>query len=147
MKKNDEPIALSFRFNNTIEQLWKAMTSHTEMLHWYFENIPDFKPEIGFKTSFVVKSDTRKFTHDWEVIEVEPLSKIAYKWKYPEYEGDSYVRFKLSEDDSGCMLDLDVVILEDFSDEIPEFRRENCIGGWDYFLDRRLRAYLESIEN
>src|SRR5210317_734895 len=112
MKKTDEPISLSYRFNNTIEQLWNAITSHEEMLRWYFENIPDFKPKIGFKTSFVVKSDTRKFTHDWEVIQAEPFSRITYKWKYREFGGDSYVRFKLSEDGSGCLLHLDVVVLE-----------------------------------
>ena len=114
---------------------------------FFFEIIAEFDILERLVRTDVVKSDTRKFTHDWEVIQAEPFSRITYKWKYREFGGDSYVLFKLSEDDSGCLLHLDVVVLEDFSDAIPEFQRESCIGGWDYFLDGRLRTYLESIIN
>ena len=144
MKESDKPISLNFHLSNTIGDVWTAISNHRSMLNWYFENIPDFRAEIGFKTSFVVQSDTRKFTHNWEVVEVEPESVIAYKWEYLEYEGDSIVRFTLHKTDAGTRINLNVVILEDFSDDIPEFRRESCVGGWNYFLDGRLRHYLEN---
>jgi hypothetical protein len=38
---------------------------------------------------------------------------------------------------------LTVEVLEDFPDDIPEFRRESCIGGWNYFINHRLKEYLD----
>jgi len=41
------------------------------------------------------------------------------------------------------MLTLTTQITEDFDDSIPEFKRESCIGGWNYFLKERLFNYLK----
>ena len=147
MKKTDLPISLEFNFENSVKQVWSAITKLDEMVAWYFDNIPDFKPEVGFKTSFLVQSETRKFTHNWEITEVVNLKKLVYNWQYPEYEGDLDVVFELVETPEGTQLKLAVIIKEDFPDEIPEFRRDSCIGGWNYFLDGRLRLYLEKQHN
>ena len=146
MKKSDKPIVLKYQFDRPIEQVWEALTEHTEMLHWFFENIPEFKPEIGFKTVFEVQSDTRKFVHRWEIIEVKPYTCIAYRWNYDDHEGDSIVWFRLSENEGLVLLQLEVEIIEDFSDDIPEFRRQSCIGGWNYFLGGRLKEYLNKTD-
>ncbi len=42
------------------------------MRKWYFENIPAFKPEVGFETQFNVQSEERNFLHKWKVTEVQP---------------------------------------------------------------------------
>ena len=52
------------------------------MRKWYFENIPSFKPEVGFKTQFNVQSQHRNFLHIWKVTEVVPKKMITYNWKY-----------------------------------------------------------------
>ncbi|HIK69499.1 MAG TPA: SRPBCC domain-containing protein [Pseudomonadales bacterium] len=114
-----------------------------EMDLWYFENIPDFQPEIGFTTRFAVESSARVFTHCWEVIESIPFNRIIYTWKHEEYQGDSLVSFQILPRDSHSLLRLTVEVLEDFPDDIPEFDRESCIAGWNFFLGERLQEYLE----
>lgn len=65
------------------------------MRQWYFKNIPSFKPEVGFETRFNVQSQDRNFHHIWKVVEVVPLKKIAYNWKYEGYPGNSLAVFEL----------------------------------------------------
>ena len=146
MKTTDDPIILEEYFDATIESLWKAITHHDEMIKWYFENIPSFKPEIGFKTKFEVISEGRKFTHHWEVREVIAGKKISYTWRYAEYRGDALAIFELMEEKARVKLKLTLEVLEDFPEEIPEFNRDSCIQGWHYFLGGRLKTYLESVE-
>jgi hypothetical protein len=35
------------------------------------------------------------------------------------------------------------VAREDFMDGIPEFKRESGLAGWEYFLNKSLKDYLE----
>ena len=32
---------------------------------------------------------------------------------------------------------------EDLPDDVPEFTRESCQGGWEYFIKGRLKEFLE----
>ena len=143
MKKTDEPIVVEQTFNASIETVWKAITDLDRMRQWYFENIPSFEPEVGFETQFGVQSEDKHFRHLWTVTEVDPPAKIAYRWRYEEYPGDSVVTFQLSELDDETRLTLTVRVLDDFPDDIPEFRRESCMEGWHYFIGKRLKAFLE----
>ncbi len=142
MKKEDNPIVIEGNYNASIGKVWNAITEIHEMKKWYFENIDSFKPETGSKSRFSVNSGERVFTHLWEVTEVVPQEKITYTWKYLEYNGDSYVTFELSDEADFSKLVVTVVVTEDFPEEIPEFSRESCIGGWNYFIKGRLKEYL-----
>ena len=82
MRKDDEPIIIEHTFNVSIETIWNAITEIEQMRQWYFENIPSFKPEVGFETQFNVRSQDRNFLHMWKVTEVVPLKKITYNWKF-----------------------------------------------------------------
>ncbi len=73
-----------------------------------------------------------------------PLKKISYNWKYKNYLGDSNVIFELFKKHEHTLLRLTTVILEDFPDEIPEFTRESCLGGWNYFITKSLKNYLDN---
>ena len=97
MKHTDPPILLEFRYVRAKETLWNALTTHAEMVQWYFGNIPDFKPEVGFTTQFPVSSEERIFTHLWKVTEVVPLQKITYNWSYLEYPGNADLSLSISE--------------------------------------------------
>lgn len=143
MKKTDDPILIEKSFKISIERVWNAITNLDEMKLWFFENIDSFKPEVGSKSRFVVLSGERIFTHLWEVTEVIDLRKITYNWKYAEYSGDSFATFELSEKESNTKLKLIVNVIEDFDNRIPEFKRESCIGGWNYFINKKLKEYLE----
>ena len=52
------------------------------MKEWFFGNIPDFKPEVGFKTQFNVNVPRRDFMHLWEVTKVIPNKMIVTNWKF-----------------------------------------------------------------
>lgn len=143
MKANDGPVIVEQTFSAPIDTVWKSITEIDLMRQWYFENIPSFKAEVGFKTKFNVESGGRNFLHIWEVTEVIPMQKITYNWKYDNYPGDSYLTMELSQQENSTMLKLTASVTEDFPDDVPEFKRENCIAGWDYFIKQRLKEYLE----
>lgn len=142
MKASDPPIVVETHLDADRDEVWSAITERDRMVQWFFDNIPAFKPEVGFQTEFDVKSEDRNFRHQWTVQEVEPGKLLRYRWKYAQYSGDSYVKFELSDSNGGTLLRLSAVTLEDFP-EVPEFERDSCRGGWEYFLGQNLKQYLE----
>ena len=142
MKVSEGPIQLVYTFEVEAGLLWSALVEIDQMKQWFFENIPDFKAEIGFATSFPVQSGDRTFTHLWEITQLREEKSITYTWRYLEYPGDALLTFALTPDGGKTRLKLTIDVLEDFPDDIPEFERSSCIGGWNYFMDR-LKKYLE----
>ncbi len=143
MKAANPPIVVEQGFDSSISEVWKALTSKDQMVQWYFTNINAFEPKVGSHSQFEVHSGERVFTHMWKVTEVTPLKSISYTWNYKEYSGDAIVTFTLKELGKKVMLKLSMQVLEDFPDGIPEFRRESCMGGWQYFLQGNLKDYLD----
>lgn len=144
MKVSEPAVIVSQRFELPAETVWKAITNINDMRLWFFDNIPAFKPEVGFKTKFTVKSEDRTFPHLWEVTEVIPFHKIVYNWTYEGYKGDSFVTFQLTETENQTLLTLTTKVVADFPDDIPEFKRESCLTGWSYFIKTSLVSYLNS---
>jgi len=144
MKTSERPVIVEHRFKASGARLWEALTSASEMRQWFFDNIPSFEDRVGFETQFEVVSGDRTFTHVWEVVEVIPLKKIKYRWNYKEYQGDSYILFELSHIDDGTLLRLSTEVIEDFPENIPEFERDSCKAGWEYFIKERLPKFLKS---
>jgi uncharacterized protein YndB with AHSA1/START domain len=143
MKKDDEPVAVEQTFNVSAETVWRAITEIDQMRQWYFDNIPDFKPEAGFQTQFTVSNEGRDFLHMWTVTDVVPLKKLVYDWKYEQYPGEGSVVWELFDQGQATRLRLSMHVREDFPDDVPEFKRESCVGGWEYFIQGRLKEYLE----
>ena len=143
MKKNEEPIVVEQIFNASANTVWNAITGIDQMRRWYFENIPSFKPEVGFETQFKVETGEIVFTHLWKITEAIPDKMILYNWKYEEYPGNSVVRFELFEENNLTKLRLTHQVLEDFPEDIPEFKRESGVEGWTYFIKKRLKEFLE----
>ncbi len=144
MKVTDKLIIVEQTFSVTKEKLWNAITALDQMKQWYFENIDAFEPTVGFETRFVIEHEGRIFPHLWKVIAVEPNKKIAYNWKYEGYTGDSVVTFALVEEENGVKLILTHKVLKSFPQNIPEFTRESCLDGWDYFIKKRLKNYISN---
>lgn len=142
MQKTDPPIKVELFFPCNLKNLWSALTAKEEMVQWFFDNIPEFKAEVDFSTEFPVKSENRIFTHCWKVIEANPMRKIKYQWYYKEYEGNATVCFEIEKQNKGCQLIFTMNILEDFTPNVDEFKRESCKAGWDYFLGDRLQQYI-----
>ena len=128
MRTSEEPIIVEQEMKKSVDTVWSAITDISQMCQWYFENIPAFKPEVGFETRFMVKSEAREFLHIWTVTEVIPQKLIKYNWSYEEYVGDSFVVFELFKQNSSTLLRLSHHITEDFPDDIPEFTRESGLA-------------------
>ena len=143
MRENDKPIIVEQTFSTAIDTVWKSITEIDLMRQWYFADIPSFKPEVGFETQFNVKSQGRNFLHMWKVTEATPMKKIAYNWKYDGYAGNSFVVFELFKQNNFTKLKLTHETLESFPDDIPEFKRESGIAGWEFFIKKSLKNFLE----
>lgn len=146
MKVSEPPVVVEQKYKAPVEQVWSAISQIDLMRQWFFENIPEFKPQVGFATDFPVQSGERLFTHLWQVTEVIPNRRLVYSWRYREYPGDSSVAFELSEDGPDTILSLTATVSKDFPDGIPEFERNSCIAGWEYFIKDRLRKFLQPGE-
>ncbi|WP_298422558.1 SRPBCC domain-containing protein [uncultured Kordia sp.] len=143
MKTSEPPVIVSQSFKQPAAVVWKAITDVTQMRAWFFDNIPDFNPKVGFKTEFNVKALSRDFLHLWTVTEVIPHKKLVYNWKYQDLAGDSFVTFELSAENNETTLTLTTTVIEDFPDEIPEFAHESCVAGWNYFIKQQLVGFLK----
>lgn len=144
MKREDPPIVVEESFDRPIETVWNALTRPDLMRRWYFENIPDFAARVGFETHFDIESGGRRFRHLWRVIEAEPPRRVVYSWAFEGYAGRADSIWELSEQDGGTRLRLTFPVHEDFPDGVPELTREACLGGWRYFVNERLKDYLEA---
>ena len=144
MRHTDEPIVVEETFLVSKKILWAAITEHNQMIQWFFEVIKAFEPTIGFETQFIIEHGGRIFPHLWKIIHVEPYKKISYNWKYEGYVGDSEVSFEISEFKDKSKLKVTHQVLESFPQDIPEFQRESCLGGWNYFIKQRLKNYLNN---
>jgi uncharacterized protein YndB with AHSA1/START domain len=144
---NQEPIRIEININGNIDKVWEALTNVTQMRQWYFENIPDFKPEEGFETKFKVKSGERTFTHIWKITEVIPYKKISYTWKFEEYPGEGLSIFELTTENNTTHLKLESQVLTPYPKDIPEFKRESGEAGWDYLINKNLVEFLQKSKN
>ena len=145
MRKTDDPVIVEQIFNSSIDKVWKAITELNQMTQWFFENIPSFKPEVGFETRFDVHVEDKTFPHLWKITEVIPMKKITYNWRYEGYLGDAYVTFELFELNGQTKLKLTYKVVVSFSEDIPEFSRKMAIEGWSYFIKASLKEYLDKL--
>lgn len=142
MNSFDDPIVITQTFEAPITNVWNALTVHSEMVQWYFSNIPSFDPTEGFETAFTVQTEERVFPHTWKITEVIPMKKIAYEWKFEGYIGSGISIFELSSNENQTILDFTFITTKKFPDNIPEFKRESGVQGWNYFIKERLVNYL-----
>ncbi|MEP2059122.1 MAG: SRPBCC domain-containing protein [Maribacter litoralis] len=140
--KNNEPIIVTQLFNASMEQVWEALTDVNQMQQWYFDAIPDFKPELAFTTNFLVTNEGRNFTHNWLITEVEFPTKISYQWTFDEYPGESISTFELTKKGNQTLLTVTSKIIKDFPTDIPEFKRESGVSGWEYLIKESLVKFL-----
>ena len=145
MKKIDAPIIVEGVFDTAIEAVWKSITELNQMQQWFFKEIVAFEPVVGFKTSFDIQLEDKNFLHLWTILESEPNKKITYDWRYENHPGVGKVIFELFEENNQTRLKLTNIVVEDFPQDIPEFKTESCRGGWEYFINQSLKNYLSKI--
>jgi ketosteroid isomerase-like protein/uncharacterized protein YndB with AHSA1/START domain len=138
------PIVVEQTYNSTISKVWSAITDENKMKKWYFETMQTFKPVVGFKTEFNVQANGINYLHCWKVTEVIHEKKITYNWKFRDYPGESVVTFELSINNNTTKLKLTEVGIESYPKNNPDFTRESRIEGWNYFIRKRLKAFLDN---
>ena len=143
IKTSDTPVVVTVSYSCSKEKLWAAVTELNQMRQWYFQQIPSYQAEVGFTTSFLIEHEGRRFTHIWEITRVEPMEFIETKWTFDEYPGSSLSLFTIVVNDESATLTVKDTVIENFPTDIPEFKRESCLGGWTYFLNEALKSYLE----
>jgi uncharacterized protein YndB with AHSA1/START domain len=140
----DTPIIVEQAFDSAIDKIWGAITAPDQMRQWFFEAIDSFAPVPGFETAFTVQSNDKAYLHLWKVTEVVPGKQIVYNWRYGGYPGDSYVSWKLtSNNDHSTTLVLTHEGQSSFPQDNPDFSRQSCVEGWNYFIRQRLKSFLE----
>ena len=142
MDKKDALLILEENYTSPITKVWAAITEVEQMRQWFFADIPDFSPTVGFHTEFDVQAPSRIFRHLWTITEAEPPHRITYKWHYTDCPGLGYVTFELTDMDVGvtrCRLVNSII--ESYPSELPEFKRESAMGGWTHFLGQ-LKEHL-----
>lgn len=138
----DKTIRVSQIYPCSPERIWNALTRPEEMRTWFFEQIKDFKAEIGFQTEFMVQTEDRLFPHVWKVIAIEPMRILGMDWSYRGYDGMGYVQFELKRVPEGTELSVTNTGLDSFTLDIPEFTEASCRAGWEFFLQDRLKEYV-----
>ena len=138
-----EPFEIERVYNASIESVWKAITDKDSMKQWYFD-IAEFKPEVGFEFSFTGGSKEKTYVHLCKITVVEPGKKLAYTWRYKDYEGNSTVTFELFDEGGKTRLKLTHEGLETFPQNTRDFARESFSAGWTYIIGTSLPSFVEA---
>ncbi|HAH23725.1 MAG TPA: SRPBCC domain-containing protein [Prolixibacteraceae bacterium] len=138
-----DPLIIEQAYKATAERVWKAITDPEEMKKWYFD-VSDFQAVPGFEFEFMSGPDeTRQYLHKCQVIEVIPVKKLSYSWRYEDYEGDTLVTFELFDDRSLTRLKLTHEGLHTFPQGNPDFARESFAEGWTWIIGTVLKFHVE----
>jgi len=137
---DNKPLIIEQEFNASAALIWRAITEKELMKKWYFD-ISDFKLELGSKFHFEGGKDGRKYIHICEILEIVPLQKLKYSWKYEGHPGISFVTFELFPIGHKTKLKLTHEGIDSFHDN-PDLVRENFIGGWNFLIQESLKDFL-----
>jgi len=139
----DQPIVLERLYNAPVKKVWDALTDKDEMKIWYFD-LAEFKAEKGFNFQFTGgPSPEKQYLHLCEVVDVVPLKKLEYSWRYDGYEGNSFVTFDLFDQGEKTLLKLTHEGIESFPADNPDFDIKNFKEGWNDIINTSLKHYLE----
>lgn len=139
-----KPLVVERTFNAPIQRVWAAITDNHQMKEWYFD-LEHFKAEKGFKFQFTGGDEHVQYLHECEVLEAEPPHKLSYSWSYPAHQGYSVLTWELFEEsEQRTRLRLTHEGLESFPQDNPNFRVESFTGGWNYFVNEALPAFIEN---
>jgi len=142
MNALNDPIIIKQSFDASVESVWSALTNLKEMQQWYFPQLTSFEPKIGFETRFTIEHEGRVFPHIWKITEVDAPHKITYQWTFDGYSGVGLTTFTLEKENGKTNLTIFNPTLEPFPDDIPEFKRESGVEGWNYLIKKSLVEYL-----
>lgn len=142
MKPSDPPVIVEKFVEVPIEKLWNSVTDLAQMQEWFFGELTEFRPEIGFTTGFTVDHAGKSYIHQWKLTEVTAPSRMVIDWQYKDCDGRGLVEWDLASLEAGSTITVTNSIIEEFPRDDPAFARESCEEGWKYLMDR-LKSHVE----
>jgi uncharacterized protein YndB with AHSA1/START domain len=136
----NRPFVLEHSYDAPIEKVWQALSETGKLKQWYFPQITEFKPEVGFDFKF--RDDGSLYKKEWKVTNVVTGQKLAHTWVYKGYPGISEVTFELFEEGTKTRLKLTHTGVETFPDD-PHFARQRFEDGWARIIGINLKNVLE----
>jgi len=143
-KSMEIPFEFEQVYDTPIEKVWLALTDQNEIKDWYFPQLREFKPIVGFK--FVFSNDGSPYQKEWRVTKVDYGRMLAHSWIYKGYPGRSEVTFELNKEHDKTRLKLTHTGLESFPDD-PHFARSRFEDGWKQILRNNLKKNLAKLPN
>ena len=140
---SQQPLVIEQEYQAPIALVWKCISDKELLKKWYFD-IPDFTLELGAIFHFEGGKDDRRYVHECEIVEIIPLKKLKYSWKYQGYTGISFVTFELFDYGDVTKLRLTHEGIDSFPRDNPDFIQDNFVGGWKYLIHESLKEYLEN---
>ncbi len=137
-----EPIVFEKTFTAPDQQVWAAISEHTEMQNWYFK-MDAFEAVEGFKFRFTGGTEKNTYLHLCTVTEVVQKKKLSYTWEYQNFKGSSLVSFELFPAGEQTVLRLTHTGVETFPNDNPDFAPANFVAGWAEIIGTNLAEYLE----
>jgi uncharacterized protein YndB with AHSA1/START domain len=137
----DTPFVLEQKYQVPLEQVWRALTTEGQMRVWYFPQLQQFEPVVGFDFAFI--DDGSLYQKQWQVTQVEEGKRLAHSWAYSGYPGNSEVVFDLMEEGDTTKLVLTHTGLDSFPLD-SHFARQRFERGWQQILGSNLKQYLET---
>ena len=135
------PLVIERTFQAPLAAVWKAITTKEDIKQWSFD-LKEFRAEAGFEFQFSAEKDGVSYIHRCKVTEVIREKKLAYRWRYEGYEGDSLVTFELFAEGNKTKLRLTHAGLETFA-KTPDFAKANFVGGWTTIIGTNLKQFVE----
>lgn len=121
-----------------VGRVWRALTSIDDLKKWC-SFFPDFKPEVGFVTEFMLgPDDEHQYKHQVKVLEAVPNQKLSYTWNYGGMSPNSNVSFELSARGATTHLRLTCYI-DPVPSDPPDFMKGTS-SGWNHIADELKRV-------
>jgi uncharacterized protein YndB with AHSA1/START domain len=119
------------------DRVWRALTEPTALAAWFWPERFETTAEVDLRTGGRYRIHGKPMAVSGEYVEVDPVTRLAFTWRWDGEEHESLVSMTLSETgDGGTEL---VVVHE----RLPEGEVEGHAQGWNDCLDR-LPAELAS---
>lgn len=134
------PLIKEFEYKAGMPEVWYTLTDTAKMKQWYFPQLLQFEPVVGFQ--FVFKEDNLEYRKEWIVTKVSEGETLAHSWAYKGYAGSSEVTFDLFAAGTKTKLRITQTGLETFPDH-AYFNRQRFEQGWEILLGQNLKQVLE----
>jgi len=140
---DERPIETKVTCEASLGVVWRAITDAAVMPEWYFAEIEEFRPEVGFESRFVVETDGKEYEHVWRVLKADPPTRVAYTFDYAGIPGSARVDWTLRPTDDGTEVTVVHRGLHTMPDDDPVFSREAGEQAWEHLLKEWLKPFVE----